>query len=285
MRTIKCLGVFSFLVIAAISLAQTTPCGGLLANVERQGGGTNPPTSITNVEQISGWGSCDNFDCSGGHGTLGSCWIEQYQKHPSLSGGSAEIYAYTSLEDALFHKKLDTDGDGKYDGVTSLTFDFHFMIDSAATTASQALEFDVFQFGPNLYRYMMGTECNITNGTWDLWNQVLNNGKGDWEHQDPRGPLGPCTNTTFAPGIWHHIIWKTSMDHNTNQYTFQTVDIDDDANPQPIKVCKTYTATQTQQVPDNLGVQFQIDVNSTGYGYHEWFDGVTLTTSSNASCP
>ena len=68
----------------------------------------------------------------------------------------------------------------------------------------------------------------------------------------------------ISPGIWHHIIWKTSMDQ-TPTNPFQTVDIDDDANPQPINL-QTYTATQTQQVPDNLGVQFQIDVNSTDTG-------------------
>ena len=28
---------------------------------------------------------------------------------------------------------------------------------------------------------------------------------------------------------------------------------------------------------DNLGVQWQLDVNASGQGYHEWIDNVTLT--------
>ena len=28
---------------------------------------------------------------------------------------------------------------------------------------------------------------------------------------------------------------------------------------------------------DNLGVQWQLDVNANGYGYHEWMDNAKLT--------
>jgi hypothetical protein len=72
--------------------------------------------------------------------------------------------------------------------------------------------------------------------------------------------------------VWHHIQWYVQRIAGTQNYTFVTLVVDD----------KTYSVNQTYSAKyvgwaDNVGVQYQLDVNATGIGYHEWVDQSTLT--------
>ena len=44
----------------------------------------------------------------------------------------------------------------------------------------------------------------------------------------------------------------------------------------PHTVNKTYSAKDLNW-GDNIGVQYQLDVNASGHGYTEWFDQVKFT--------
>ncbi len=299
MRYLVAVAVF----LAAYSCSATNPCGDFLAGTEIDGGGTSTQQLFYQLQQMSGWGSCDDHTCSGGI-TTGQCWIERYQKYPSITGASAEIYAYGSAqiggqtygEDGLFYKKLaPNDFDVRYNGVTSLTMYYYMKVDSNAHNNAQALEFDMFQFyfinggsgqtcgGNNqCWRYMMGTQCDTANklgggyASWDLWdslNGTWNNGKTSLD----------CTG--LLDGNWHKIVLYGTIDHTAKTYTFKTLTVDGTtytiAN---FVTTPTFSAKQTTNDIPNLGAQFQIDVTTAGNGYHEWFDDVRLCTLTSG-CP
>jgi len=291
----------------AVSAAQATsqpnfPCGGFLAGNEYDGGGSAGQTYFQQLQQWSGWGSCDNNLCSGGLGTgNGTCWIERYQRYPSLTGASAEIYDYYAElvngqemgDNALFFKKLAPamTNDTLYNGITSATFYYSMKVDSSAVNNAQALEFDVFQFycQPNgqggctaVYRFMMGTQCDLHpknyNGIiWEFWDPLGSN--GPWDHSYNEG--NPIDCSTLLDGNWHKIILNATMNLSSPQtYTFKTLKVD---TSEYTITGATYD-TPTSGDDPNIGIQFQIDVTSAGNGYHEWFDDVRLCTLTSG-CP
>jgi hypothetical protein len=63
-----------------------------------------------------------------------------------------------------------------------------------------------------------------------------------------------------------------TLNHTNHTYTYKTFVIDG----------KVYNLNQTQPAKylawgDNIGAQWQLDVNATGGGYHEWIDNAKLT--------
>jgi hypothetical protein len=217
-----------------------------------------PPTTakvMAAIEQMtSGWASCDTPACAGGAGG-GSYWQAFNLGSPSLDGRSMEIYHDGKWSNALWYRKM-----GANNAATNFLWDFYVQLDSASVNAAQALEYDAFQFVGG-YNYMIGTECNYGAGVWDTWNEVTQK----WLHTTI-----PCKK--FAPGTWHHIQWYMTTNHSTHTYTYKTLVVDG----------VVYTLNQTQPAKylgwgDNLGAQWQLDVNATGGGYHEWVDKATLT--------
>ncbi len=277
---------------ASLSFAQTY-CGGFLANREVDGGGVQNQTQFNQVQQWSGWGSCDNSICSGGIGS-GACRIEPYQRFPSLSGDSTEIYDdNASLDDALFFKKFATSTatnfDTKYNNVNQLTFDYWFKVDSKALTNGRTAEFDSFQFyfvnggGGNTcdccphsglnycYRFMAGTQCDSTNPLvpqgdwgWDLWDSKNGTWHNGYQNIQCQGLLD---------GNWHEVKSVVSLVHTAGSLSYTFTSLTVDGHLLTLGSNTTFQPAITDDFP-NLGVQFQIDQN--GGGYHEWFDNVTL---------
>jgi hypothetical protein len=218
---------------------------------------TPPSTAkvFSNLDQSSsGWGSCQTAGCAGGSGS-GTFWQAFYQTSPSLDGSSMEIFKDGVWANALWWKKV-----GANNGLTHLLWDFYVRVDSAAATNAQALEYDAFQFVGG-YNYMIGTECNYAAGVWDTWNEYT----GHWLHT-----VIPCPK--FSANTWHHIQWYMTTNHTNHTYTYVTLVVDG----------KAYSVNQTQPARylawgDNLGAQWQLDVNASGNGYHEWVDKAKLT--------
>jgi hypothetical protein len=209
----------------------------------------------SNINQSTiGWFSCDAAACAGGSGE-GTFWQAFDQSSPSLDGLSAELFQDGSWSNALWSYKLGAD-----DAATNFLWDFYMQVDGASISAAQALEYDVFQFIGG-YNYMIGTECNYAVGVWDTWNEAA----GSWLHT-----AIPCQK--FAVGSWHHIQWYMTTNHANHTYTYVTLVVDG----------VEYNLNQTQPAkylawPDNTGVQWQLDVNASGTGYHEWIDEATFT--------
>jgi hypothetical protein len=226
------------------------------------GGGTNglptPPSTATvfsNIDQMTtGWDSCETAACAGGNGT-GTLWQTFNQSSPSMDGNSMEIYHDGAWGNALWWHHM-----GANDNVTNLLWDFYVQLDSASLSSAQALEYDAYQFVGG-YNYMIGTECNYAAGVWDTWSEA----NGQWLHTSI-----PCQ--PFAAGTWHHIQWYMTTNHSNHSYTYVTLVVDG----------TVYNLNQTQYAKnngwsDNLGAQWQLDVNASGGGYHEWVDQANLT--------
>ena len=231
-------------------------------NISVGGNGNGPlPTPPQNAivfnnlnQQNTGWSSCKDSGCAGGSGT-GNYWQAFFQGSPSMDGSSMELYRDGVWANALWVKKV-----GANNNVSHLLWDFYFYVDSASTSATQALEFDGFQFVGG-YNYMIGSQCDYGNGHWDTWSET----SGHWLPTTIACPK-------FAPNTWHHIQWYETLNHSNHSYTYVTLVVDGTA----------YPVNQTQYAKylawgDNLGVQWQLDVNATGNGYHEWVDKAKLT--------
>jgi hypothetical protein len=201
-----------------------------------------------------GWESCGSVSCAGGSGKS-SYWKAQNQTTPSLSGSSMELYNSGENANALWWMHLGAD-----DSVSNFLWDFYVRLDSASTSAAQALEFDAFQFVGG-YNYMIGSQCNYAGAVWDVWDEL----NGKWDSTNI-----PCK--PLAPNVWHHIQWYVQRVPNTHSYHYVTLVVDGT----PYTIDKTYSAKKNGWA-DNLGVQYQLDVNKTGIGYHEWIDQSTFT--------
>jgi hypothetical protein len=217
-----------------------------------------PPASATvfsNINQMTtGWNSCETAACAGGGGG-GTLWQAFNQTSPSMDGDSMEIYHDGAGSDALWWHHM-----GANDNVTNFLWDFYVQLDSASLSNGQALEYDMYQFVSG-YNYMIGSECNYAAGVWDTWNEASQK----WLHTTI-----PCQK--FQPGTWHHIQWYTQTNHSNHTYTYVTLVVDGNV----------YNLNQTQPAAylgwsDNLGAQWQLDVNANGGGYHEWVDQANLT--------
>ena len=192
--------------------------------------------------------------CAGGSGS-GTYWQAFNQASPSQDGSSMEIYKDGVWSNALWWRHL-----GANNNATNLLWDFYVQVDQDSLSNVQALEYDAYQFLGG-YNYMIGTQCNYAAKVWDTWNEYT----GHWLHTTI-----PCQK--FAPDTWHHIQWYMTTDHANQTYTYVTLVVDGTA----------YNLNQTQPAKnngwsDNIGVQWQLDVNASGGGYHEWVDNATFT--------
>lgn len=215
-----------------------------------------PPDAIvySNIDQRSGWGSCNTPSCAGGSG-LGTYWMAQNQSQPSLDGASTEFFNSGAWDDALWYMKL-----GPNNTVHNFLWDFYFQVDSASQAGAQALEFDSFQFVDG-YNYMIGSQCDYGQRVWDTWDEL----SGHWL---------PTTLTCpkFSPNVWHHIQWYVTTNTSAKTYTYVTLVIDGVVHPLRIT-----GRAKNNGWSNNSGVQWQLDLNATGQGYHEWIDKATLT--------
>lgn len=166
-----------------------------------------------------------------------------------------ELYNSGVWANSLWWQKV-----GANSSATHFLWDFYAQVDDASSTAAQALEFDAFQF-VNGFNYMFGSQCNLAAKKWDVWDEL----NGRWMHT----PI-PCV--SFEPNVWHHIQWYIQRNTDTQSYTFVTLVVDGTSYP----VGLTYSAKNLGW-GDNVGVQYQLDVNASGAGYHEWVDQSTLT--------
>ena len=209
---------------------------------------------FSQIEQMSGWGSCGTASCAGGSGAS-TFWMAQNQTTPSLSGSSMEVYDSGVGGNALWWMHLGADNN-----VSNFLWDFYVQLDSASTSAAQALEYDAYQFVGG-YNYMIGSQCNYAGGVWDVWDEL---------HAKWVATAIPCQPLT--PNVWHHIQWYMRRVPNTTTYHYVTLVVDGT----PYSVNRTFSALKNGWA-DNLGVQYQLDVHGAGGEYHEWIDQSTFT--------
>jgi hypothetical protein len=208
---------------------------------------------FANIDQMTGWESCDRCSGANGNGPSTPYWQAQFQTSPSLDGSSFQFFlgGSTPYASALWWKQL-----GPIDSVRFFKYDVDFFFTDG--NAPHALEFDVNQ-SVGGRKYIFGTECDFQGAKqWQVWDFYL-----QWQ------PTGvPCT--PLNPNVWHHLTWEfeRTLDAHTH---FIAVTVDG-----------TRFAVNRYYRPGvvnarELNVAFQMDGNSKMTNYHVWIDKVNLT--------
>ena len=221
------------------------------------GGLPNPPPGaivFNNINQQPNWTACHDPGCAGGSGN-GTIWDAQYQGSPSRDGASMEFFNSGVWDNGLWWHKV-----GANNNAHNFLWDFYFYVDGNSLNGTQALEFDTFQFVGG-FNYMIGSQCDYGQGWWDTWDEA----SGHWLPTNI-----PCPK--FSPNTWHHVQWYVTTNTNSHQYTYVTLVVDGNSKPVNVTRNAKYLAWG-----DNIGVQWQLDVNASGQGYHEWIDNAKLT--------
>jgi hypothetical protein len=206
-------------------------------------------------DTTSNWSDCGTTACAGGASGSGNYWSAPFQTSPSLDGSSRQFYnGGSGWSNVLWIKKL-----GAQNSRSNFLWDFWVRFDSGAANNLWTAEYDLWQT-VNGQEFMIGSQCNFGLGVWDIWNSA--------SHHWLRTSI-PCPR--FTAGTWHHIQWYVQR-VSRNQYRYRTLAVDG----------KAHTVNQTFYTnpinwQDNLGVQWQLDLNSSGVDAHEWIDNVKLT--------
>jgi len=203
-------------------------------------------------ETTTNWSSCST--CAGGTSTT-NYWSAAYQSSPSQDGSSRVFFnGGNAWSNVLWIKKL-----GDQSWAKNFLWDFWVYYDSNAAAHLWTAEFDLWQ-AVNKQEFMIGSQCNFGQGRWDVWSAS----SGHWI-----GTSVPCPR--FAANTWHHIQWYVQR-VSWNQYKYVTLAVDG----------KAYSLNQVYYTnyanwANSLGVQWQLDLDSTGLDAKEWIDQTKLT--------
>ena len=215
-----------------------------------------PPANAQVLKEMQNdtpnWSICSL--CAQGTNTSGNYTMTPDQSQPSLSGSSLEMYADgPSWTNVLFtDTMLGTSSNSHF------LWDFWVYHDPAAEAHFWTSEFDLWQVLGGK-EFMIGSQCDFGDGYWSTWDS-----------QGDRWVLNgiPCPH--WAPG-WHHIQWYEERISPT-QYRYDTLVFDG----KPYGLNQTWNINDTTW-PDMIGIQFQLDQDTSGTPLREWVDNVNLT--------
>ena len=215
-----------------------------------------PPADAQVVKEMqnntSNWSICSL--CAAGTNTTSNYWMAHFQSQPSLSGSSMEMYAGgLSWSNVLFiDTMLGTSANSHF------LWDFWVYHDPADEPNYWSSEFDLWQVLGGR-EYMIGSQCDFGDGHWSTWDSE----GGRWVMTGI-----PCTHWSAG---WHHVQWYVER-INSTEYRYNTLVFDGVASG----LNQTWTMNSTTW-PDMVGVQYQLDQDTSGTPLHEWVDNVTLT--------
>jgi hypothetical protein len=222
-----------------------------VGSADSGGGSTSTAKQFSNIDEMTGWGSCDGCAGAGGVGPDLKHTLTQFISSPSRDGKSAKfsIYPTTSYANALWWKPLTPQPDARH-----LVYDLYYYITNPS--ASQALEFDVNQAVDNKW-YVFGTECS-GGKTWKIWDYYKR-----WVD------TGISCSAGMTASKWHHLVWEfeRTTDHRTR---FVSVTVDGVKN-----YVNRYYYPKPNSSP-KLTTSFQMDGNRAGTAYSTWLDNITL---------
>lgn len=214
---------------------------------------TTNTNAYTNIDQMSGWESCDKCAGAGGDGPSTPYSMTQYISSPSLDGKSAKFWigGSTPYSQALWWKHLTA-----HPGATHFVYDLYFYLKDSS--APQALEFDVNQ-SANGRHFIFGTQCDIRKyKQWEVWDDI-----------NKRFVTTGISCPTPSAYKWHHLIleFQRTSDHTK----FLSVTLDGSKH----YIGKSYYTRSTSA--SSLSAAFQMDGNYRQTDYSTWLDKVKLT--------
>ena len=216
-----------------------------------------PPANAQVLQQMQNntadWTTCS--DCAHGTNNTANYWMAPFQYQPAMSGSSLEMYVdglpWTNV--LFIDTMLGTSANSHF------LWDFWVYQDPATATNIWSSEFDLFQaLGGR--EFMIGSQCDFGDGYWATWDSAGN-----------RWILNGIACPRWAANTWHHIQWYVERVSPT-QYRYDTLVVDG----HPYGLNQWWTINYTSW-PDLVGIQYQLDQDSTGTPVHEWVDNVNLT--------
>jgi len=218
--------------------------------------GTGAPsgaTTYTNINQMTGWQSCDTCAGAGGSGPTANISMWQYIGNPALDGKSAQFNMAGSkpYSSAIWWKQL-----GANASASNFEYDLYFYVKNS--NAVQALEFDVNQ-SLNGKKYIFGTQCDA-NGhhDWDVWDTA----NSVWV-QTGIGCSAPVAYT------WNHLTLEFQRVNGQTKFVSVTL------NGTKSYINRTFWPMSVNA--SELNVAFQMDGNSANTAYSTWLDKVNLS--------
>ena len=206
------------------------------------------------IQDHDGWQSCSS--CAGGKASTSNFWTAAHQSSPSKSGSSREFFiGGPAWSNALWYVKVDPG----QSWASHFLWDFWVRFDSTSSTHAHSAEYDMWQ-AVGGQEFMMGSQCNFESGVWDIWDSK----NSRWV------PAGAGCHR-LSPDSWHHIQWYVER-QGSHQYHYGVLVVDGEAH--------TFDNTfETSSVSwqDSVGVQFQLDQDSSGTPLHQWVDNVKLS--------
>ncbi len=241
----------------AVSTATATPTAAPAGPAPSSGPLPSVPDNAKVYESIQnrdGWQSCS--DCAGGGSTTDNFWTAAHQGSPSRSGSSREFFiGGHSWSNALWYIKVEPG----QSWASHFLWDFWVRFDGTSSDHAHTAEYDMWQT-INGQEFMMGSQCNFESGVWDIWDST----NFRWV------PTGAGCRR-FSPDTWHHIQWYVER-WGSHQYHYGVLVVDGEAHT----FDQTFN-TNSADWQDSVGVQFQLDQDSSGTPLHEWVDDVKLS--------
>lgn len=207
----------------------------------------------SNIDQMTGWDSCDNCAGRGGAGPDASYSYAINQASPSMDGKSAVFFlgGTAPYSAALWWKQL-----GGNSSVGHFVYDLYFYMKNPG--ASQALEFDVNQ-SQNGKKWIFGTQCDYKDHKdWDVWDTK----NGAWIKTGI-----PCTQP--AAYTWNHLVLEFQRTSG-GMAQFISVTLNGKKN----YINKSFYPKAANAY--ELNTAFQMDGNGTMTDYSTWLDKVQL---------
>ena len=216
-----------------------------------------PPANAQVLQQMqndtANWTTCSV--CAHGTNNTANYWMAPFQNQPAMSGSSLEMYVGgLPWSNVLFiDTMLGTSSNSHF------LWDFWVYQDSSTTANIWSSEFDLWQVLSG-GEFMIGSQCDFGDGYWATWDSAGN-----------RWILNGIPCPRWSANTWHHIQWYVERVSPT-QYRYDTLVVDG----QPHGLNQTWTINSTSW-PDMVGIQYQLDQDSSGTPVTEWVDNVNLT--------
>ncbi len=210
-------------------------------------------TYYNNIDQMTGWASCDACAGQGGAGPSAVYSMTENQSSPSLDGKSAVFFlgGTNPYASALWWKQL-----GGNSALHNFVYDLYFYMKNPS--ASQALEFDVNQ-SQNGQKFIFGTQCDYKDHKdWDVWDTK----NGAWIKTGI--PCSPPQAYT-----WNHLVLEFQRTSG-GKAAFVAVTL----NGKKSYINRSYYPKSANAY--ELNAAFQMDGNGSAVDYSVWLDKVRL---------
>jgi hypothetical protein len=249
--------------VLSLTVGSTTTSGGTTT--------TSGGKTYSNIDQMSGWGSCDECAGKDADGPSATHWMKQNVSSPSMDGRSVQFFlgGSTPYSNALWHKQLTRDAT-TIRAARNFVYDIYFYYTNK--TAAQGLEFNISQYIDGK-AYIYGTQCNIRSGSgphWDIsvprdYSKPLTTTNMKWQNTGIS-----CVPSTYK---WNRVTIEFQRTSD-NKVRFISISLNGSKRYVNVTVPPRISPDGWQ----GLNVHYQMNGNYVQTDYSTWVDKFSLKT-------